>query len=393
VNVNVKPKAFTGIPIIDADTHHAEPYDLWTSRAPAKWKDRVPQVKDVDGKLFWFMDGDKRMGPAFPTCTIAKDGSKAYGMDLTKWGFDDVFEGAHNAKSRVAYMNQAGIGAQICYPNLLGFGNQKGMGSDPELRLVITKIYNDAMAEFQSDSGNRIFPMALLPWWDMKECLAEAERCRGLGFRGVNTHSEPQNNGFPVLGDKHWDPLWDWCEGNDIPLNFHIGGGFSDHEWFGEGFWPTFTSTEKLAYGSSLLFFANFKLFINIFISRWLERFPKLKLVSVESGVGWIPFMLEAVEYQMREAHTDFKVSPTEIFQRQIYACGWFERKHLVEDARRIGIGNVMFQTDFPHPVCLYPDALGYMENAAEGFTPEERRKVFGGNAANVYRIDVDTLG
>ena len=143
----VKPDALTGIPVIDADTHHAEPYDLWTSRAPAKYKDRVPQVKEVDGELCWVIDGDKRMGPAFPTCTIRRDGTKAYGMELTTWKFDEVFEGSHNAKARVAYMDSAGISAQICYPNLLGFGNQKGMGVDPDLRLATTKIYNDAMAE------------------------------------------------------------------------------------------------------------------------------------------------------------------------------------------------------------------------------------------------------
>ena len=365
----VKPDALTGIPVIDADTHHAEPYDLWTSRAPAKYKDRVPQVKEVDGELCWVIDGDKRMGPAFPTCTIRRDGTKAYGMELTTWKFDEVFEGSHNAKARVAYMDSAGISAQICYPNLLGFGNQKGMGVDPDLRLATTKIYNDAMAEMQAESGNRIYPMALLPWWDMKETIAEAERARAMGLRGVNTHSEPQNNGYQVLSGDYWTPLWDFLEDTGMPLNFHIGGGFSSHEWFGEGYWPNQTPTEKLAFGSSLLFFANYRLFANIFISRWLESRPKLKIVSVESGVGWIPFLLENIEYQMKEARSDYQASPTEIFKRQIYACSWFERKNLVEDARRIGTDNVMFQTDFPHPVCLYPDALDYMSEAAATFT------------------------
>ena len=178
-----------------------------------------------------------------------------------------------------------------------------------------------------------------------------------------------------------------------MPVNFHIGGGFSSAEWFGEGHWPSFTPTEKLAYGSSSLFFANFQLFANIFISRWLERHPKLKLVSVESGVGWIPFMLEAVEFQMREARSDYQISPSEIFARQIYACSWFERKHLFADAHKVGVDNVMFQTDFPHPVCLYPDALEYMAQAAGQFTQEERAKVFGGNASRVYNIDADALG
>jgi predicted TIM-barrel fold metal-dependent hydrolase len=121
----------------------------------------------------------------------------------------------------------------------------------------------------------------------------------------------------------------------------------------------------------------------------WLERFQTLKIVSVESGVGWIPYFLEAIEYQMKEAKSKFTIPPAELFKRQIYACSWFERKRLVEDARALGADNVMFQTDFPHPVCLYPDALEYMREAAEAFDEEERRKVFGANAAKVYKLEL----
>lgn len=389
----VKPPVFTGIPIVDADTHLAETYDLWTSRAPAKYKDRVPQVKeDKDGVLAWFLDGDIRLGAAHPICTIKKDGTKIYGMDLVNYKFNEVYEGAHSAKARVAYMDQHGITAQVIYGNLLGFGNQKGLGADVDLRNVVTEIWNDAMAEFQAESGNRILPMALMPWWDMDLCVKEAQRCLDMGLRGINTHAAPENNGLPPLGDKHWAPLWDLCAEAEAPVNFHIGGGFDSHDWFGTGGWPSQNPLERLAYGSTLLYFANCQLFTNIFISQFLEDFPKLKLVSVESGVGWIPFILESVTYQMNEAQMKMKMTPKEIFQRQIYACSWFERENLVEDARRIGIDNCMFQTDFPHPVCLYPDALGYMADAASKFTEEERRKVFGGNAAKLYKIDFDKI-
>jgi predicted TIM-barrel fold metal-dependent hydrolase len=397
MDMSVKPASLVGVPVVDADTHLAEPYDLWTARAPAKYKDRVPQVKQgADGKLNWYIDGDILMGPAFPVSTILKDGTKAYGMNMVNFKFDDVYEGSHNTQARLAYMDSAGISAQVVYPNLLGFGNQKAMAVDLELRNVTTEIFNDAMAEMQKDSGDRILPMALLPWWDIDLAVNEARRCTDMGLRGVNTNAAPHSTGFPELGDKHWSPLWDYCSEAEVPVNFHIGGGFDSTAWFGEGGWTSQTENERLAYGSTLLYYANCTLFANIFISQFLENFPKLKLVSVESGVGWIPFLLESVEYQMREARMDIKHTPKEIFQRQIYGCSWFERENLVADARKLGVDNVMFQTDFPHPVCLYPDALQYMEPAAQQFTPEERRKVFGGNAAKLYKIDfdkIDTLG
>jgi predicted TIM-barrel fold metal-dependent hydrolase len=112
-----------------------------------------------------------------------------------------------------------------------------------------------------------------------------------------------------------------------------------------------------------------------------------LKVVSVESGVGWIPAVLESLEYQMAENWLACKVSPLEIFARQIYVCGWFERRNFVEAARQTGVDNVMFETDFPHPTCVYPDALNTFAQTASGFTREERRKIFGGNAVKVYNL------
>ena len=128
---------------------------------------------------------------------------------------------------------------------------------------------------------------------------------------------------------------------------------------------------------------------LNILSSRFLENHPKLKIVSVESGAGWIPYILEALEYMAVESGMEFGVSPSEIFRRQIYACTFFERKNFVETVRQVGADNIMFETDFPHPACLYPDGLDYMVDALAGLTYEERFKIFSGNAAKVYNIDI----
>jgi predicted TIM-barrel fold metal-dependent hydrolase len=387
MNMLVKPPILEGVHIIDADTHVTEVHDLWTSRASAKYKDRVPQVKEVGGELAWYIDGDKRMGPAQTACCIRRDGTKMIGMELTKTKFADIFEGSYDVKARLDFMDSTGIQAQIAYPNLLGFGNQKAMGVDPDLRLVTTQIFNDARAEMQAESGERIFPMALLPWWDIKASVAEAERCRKLGLRGVNINSDPQNQGYPVLGDAHWDPLWELCSDYALPVNFHIGGGMENTDWYGVGGWPTTDPAMKMAFGSSQMPVTNYRILTNILLSQFLNRFPKLKIVSVESGVTWIPFMLESLEYQMQDQKLKIETPLFEVFKRQIYACTWFDKRLLPESARVLGIDNILYETDFPHPTCVYPDPISFVTQAAEGFTPEERRKVFGGNAAKLYNI------
>ena len=207
----------TTLKIIDADTHLTEPHDLWTKRAPAALRERVPQVKMHDGKMSWVIDGDKSIGTgAHPSSAILKDGSKVRDLhQFLKLQFEDVHLGSSQVKERLAVMDEAGIYAQIVYPNILGFGGQAAAKVDAALRLSCVQIYNDAMAEMQQESGQRLFPMALLPWWDVKAAVKETERAHKLGLRGININSDPHThkdeNGkhIPDLASEHWDPLWE----------------------------------------------------------------------------------------------------------------------------------------------------------------------------------------
>ena len=183
----------TGLKIIDADTHYTEPHDLWVKRAPAAIRDRVPQVKMLDGQRSWVIDGDKSIGTgAHPNSAILKDGTKVRDLDhFLKLQFEDVHTGSSSVRDRLQVMDECGIYAQIVYPNILGFGGQAAAKVDADLRLACVQIYNDAMAELQQESGERLFPMALLPWWDVKEAVKETERTAAMGLRGININSDP----------------------------------------------------------------------------------------------------------------------------------------------------------------------------------------------------------
>jgi predicted TIM-barrel fold metal-dependent hydrolase len=138
-----------------------------------------------------------------------------------------------------------------------------------------------------------------------------------------------------------------------------------------------------------MLFIGNLRVIGNILTSRFLEKWPDLKIVSVESGAGWVPYLLEALEYMSVESALTYTPSPSEVFRRQIYACTFFEKRNLVETVRQVGADNILFESDFPHPACLYPDGLEYLAEAINGLTPEERFKIFSGNAAKLYNIDI----
>jgi uncharacterized protein len=391
-----------GIKVIDIDSHLSEPLDLWTSRATPKYRDRVPQMKMLDGQWVWTIDGNRSMGVGSAASVVHADGSKAAGIEFTDWQVDQVHPGCSRPKERVAFMDENGIWAQILYPNVLGFAGQgrAPMGAprrppvDADLRLVSTRIYNEAMAEMQAESGGRLLPMALLPWWDIDLAVEEAERCHGMGMRGININSDPQSHGMQDLSGDYWTPLWELCSDKELPVNFHIGASDDTMSWYGETPWPSLQPEEKLAVGGTMMFISNAKIIMNLITSGLLERFPKLNFVSVESGVGWIPFILETLEYSLAESGArrlkKLSLSPIEYFRRQIYASFWFEGRDAVSPIRRLGVDNVMFETDFPHPACLYPHPLEQARACLTELTPEERRKVLSTNAARVYHIPLD---
>lgn len=388
---------FGGRKVIDADTHLVEPFDLWSSRAPASLKDRLPRVVTKDGIRSWIIDDSKvLLKGAAPACTISKDGEKWPGLEMNQKQLEDVHPGACSVKERLEVMDRMGVDAQIVYPNILGFGGQGTVQVDGELRLATIKIFNDAMAELQADGGNRLFPMAMLPWWDVDECVREIERVHAMGLKGLNINSDPHSfkdsygANLPDLGQDHWYPMWEICEALDLSINFHIGASEESMDFFGDQGWPGLHNDLRVSLGGAMLFINNGKTMCNLILSGLLDRYTKLKFVSVESGLGWIPFLLEAMDYQMSETGANaFKLrkKPSEYFKSNFYACFWFERRNLVHDIRRLGVENCLFETDYPHPVCLYP--VDNMDAALDGLTEPEKNLVLSGNAARIYHIPI----
>jgi uncharacterized protein len=386
---------FGGRKVIDVDTHLVEPFDLWSSRAPASMKDRLPRVKMVDGVRSWVIDDDKiLLKGAIPACTISKEGVKWPGLDFTTKQMEDVAVASYSVKERCEVMDAMGIDAQIVYPNILGFGGQKAVDVDDQLRLATVQIFNDAMAEMQAESGNRMFPMAMLPWWDVKLCVAEIERVHAMGLKGLNINSDPHlyrkadGEYLPDLGHPYWNPMWEACEATDMPINFHIGASEESMDFVGQQGWPGLHRDMRAGLGGAMLFINNGKTMGNLILSGLLDRYTKLKFVSVESGLGWIPFLLEAIDYQMSETGANayrLQRKPSEYFKSNFYACFWFERRNLVHDIRQLGVDNCLFETDYPHPICLYP--VDNMDRAFDGLNEAEKVKLLSGNAERVYNI------
>jgi uncharacterized protein len=381
--------------VVDADTHLTEVHDLWTKRAPKEYEDRVPRVEKVNGRDTWVLEGHA-LGPARGGGTIDPQGNKhPFYESQIVWNIDEVHPAAWDPKRRLALMDECGVYAQVLYPSDIGIGGQRLANAtvDPKLRTLCVEIFNDAAAELQATSGNRLLPMPALPAWSVEESVREVQRIAGLGLRGVNMMPDPQDTGAPDLADRAWDPLWEVCADLGMPLHYHIGSSLTSMDFYGKYFWPGQHEYVKPAIGGAMLFLGNARFVINSIYAGIFQRHPKLKMVSVESGAGWVPFLLEAMDYELWEnAPTqarELERMPSEYFRDHWYATLWFERNH--GDLQRlidvVGEDNVLFETDFPHPTCLYPDPLGSVEKAMSTLRPETRRKVLGENAAKLYRL------
>ena len=383
-----------GTLIIDADSHWTEPHDLFTRVAPPQLKDRVPRVEEVEGIPTWVFDGHV-LGQATAAAVIGRDGRKeSADIGLNQWSIDDIHVGAYDPKVRLEVLDECGIDAQIIFPSTIGLGGQDlGMVEDQELCRLVIQLYNDQMAQIQADSNNRLLPMPLMPAWDIDTCIAEARRVGALGARGVNMTSDPQDLGAPDLGDRAWDPFWETCTEYQLPVHFHIGASVTAMTFYGKYPWDSHAMDTKLAICGSLLFIGNARVVTNLILSGMFDRHPDLRMVSVESGVGWVPFILETLDYEMSEnAPTELaklEKMPSEYFRSNLYATFWFEnnRNKLPDLIDAVGEDSILFETDFPHPTCLYPNPLASVEAKMATLAPEIQKKILGENARKLYRL------
>ena len=376
--------------VIDCDTHYTEPPDLWTSRAPAAYKDKMPYMKTVDGNSLWFVEGDRPWG-GVGTTVVGTGGQKFRGK-LSIASFEEMDEAAYLVKPRLAVMDRMGIYAQIVYPNACGFGATKFLSiQDKQLQIECCKIYNDAIAEWQHDSGGRLLPQAIVPFWDMPVALGEVRRVKeDLKLSGVTLTDRPEAFGLPDYSETYWEPFWALLNDLRMPINFHIGSGMKSFV-LDDYAWRSFGPQRKLASIATLMYMSNAYVINGFMLSGMFDRYPNIKLVSVESGCGWVPFIMEAAEYQWDEMAPDeaklLKRRPTEYFKDHIFATFWFEDLGVKHFTEAIGPNNLLFETDFPHPTCLYPESQEHLARVLARLAPEVRQRVVQDNAVGLYKI------
>jgi predicted TIM-barrel fold metal-dependent hydrolase len=211
----------------------------------------------------------------------------------------------------------------------------------------------------------------------------------------VNFCNQPQEYDQPPLAQRHWDPLWAAAQEAGTSVSFHVGGGSMGTQLGDTAEMGWMTNFAKV---STLIFLDNIRCITDLIFGGVCHRFPDLKLVSVESGVGWIPAAMETFDWQwrnggVRDEHPEYDLLPSEYFRRQIFGCFWFERQGAL-DAIAQYPENILFESDYPHPTCQHPGPRtpgqrprDYAQELLGSLPDDVVRKVLHDNAAAVYGV------
>jgi uncharacterized protein len=386
--------ADTGLRIIDADTHLTEPTDLWTARLPERFRDEGPQVRFHEPTGTWrWQIGDR-------WCTMVGNYSVAGWRELYPScppTLEEADPACYDAKARLALMDSEGIYAQVLYPNVIAFEGHAFIAlKDDALKLACVQTYNDYQSEFASEAPDRFILLSMLPFWDLEASLAELQRCHALGHKGILWASTLEKHGLPEFMDPHWDRLYAMAQDLGMSINFHVGVGNTSEEielaTNRTGYDPAFHAAR-----SSIGHINHSRTIGFLLTSGLCERFPRLDFVSVESGFGYIPFLLDSLDWQWnnlgaRDLYPN-RLMPSDYFLRQVYSMFWHEHSSL--ELLPKYQDNVMFESDFPHPTSLSPGPASYAPSPSEVIRRDTAivgeavmRKVLQDNAFRVYHLD-----
>jgi predicted TIM-barrel fold metal-dependent hydrolase len=386
----------SSVRVFDTDSHVSEPYDLWTSRVPSRFRDQVPVVET------WKETGSKhwRIGKTWLAATgfFAQAGVAEYPPAGNYRNLEDADPGSWNPVERLKRMDEHGVYAQVLYPNIIGFEAPLIMDLGPELSIVCTEVYNDFLTEFASTDPRRFIPIAMVPFWDIEASLKEIQRAYDMGHKGVLFANKFEQIGFPQFTDPHWDPIYDMCQALELSINFHVGfAGMREGVHTGKAKLEAEKSFDprQSARRTSVGIMSNADTIANVIASGLADRFPRLPFVSVESGMGYIPYLLNSMDWHWEGygAHVEHPTLPSEIFRRQCYGTFWFETDTLCMLEKYPD--NFMFETDYPHPTAMAPGPNSPARRPADHIlsafadVPDDvARKALQDNAARIYHME-----
>src|SRR5712692_1619761 len=370
--------------LISADSHVAFDRDAFTSRmSHTKWADKIPHVasQERDGQIVdgWAVYGGPPEGQVCNCPAVMGDPFPHWPL---RW--EEVPPTAYEPQQRLKALDIDGVDAEVLFPNPPGalfysYG-------DAEFELDTVQAYNDSLSDWARVS-DRYLPLAAVPWLQpANEIAREIERAVEAGHRGVNVMGK-MPKGLPHLVDPSWDPMWAVCEELNVPVHFHGSAGLTAGTSI--KFWDGYSERQAHSAMTSTSAVTPAQLVPQLIFSGLTERFPNLKFVFAEAGIGGFNYVIAACdhEWETRQLWSEgLPTRPSDTVRRQMFVNFWFESEG-IKLRNGIGIDNIMWESDFPHVASYYPKSWDAVERVLDGVPAEDRKKLLYENALRIYQV------
>jgi predicted TIM-barrel fold metal-dependent hydrolase len=222
--------------------------------------------------------------------------------------------------------------------------------------------------------------MVQVPFWDREATVAEIQRTAAKGAKAITFPENPPALGHPSFHDAAWDPVWAAAQDAQMPLCMHFGTGGAPPVQPGGPF-----AVAIALFGMNSQFTA-----VEMLFSPMFRKFPGLKVALSEGGIGWMPYVLERCDYtwdrHRHYQHLELDVPPSELFKDHIYGCFISDEAGL-DQLDRIGVGQVMWECDYPHSDSNWPNARKVLAEQVRDLPDDVVRRIAEDNARELYHF------
>jgi len=373
---------------ISADSHIDMPWlppDLFTSNATARLKERMPHVVEGPDGPYWTSKKGHSYGLV---CGVGPSGTKlvpGQNHRVDKMAAAGLYDDAKRGLKRVIDPHLRvkdaaldGVDAEVIF-GILGAATRLG---DGEAAQEMFRIYNDWLVDFCGHYPDRLIGLACLPYGDVAAAVQEVHRAAKLGLRGLELSCswDMEPMWHPV-----WEPLWQAVNEVNLPLHFHTFPSVSPAERA-----RTPAVSQRAAFFTRV---SGFQLNLSNILAAVigaavLERYPRLRISFGESGIGWIPYVLDRMDFEWEDRFRDLglKMRPSDYWRRQCKATFQFDRigAKLIDD---LGVETLMWGSDYPHTDGVWPESSRYISEQFSHVPADVVRKITCENAGKFYGL------
>ncbi len=301
-------------------------------------------------------------------------------LALDSWDMEAMRDpGYHDPAARLAAMDRDGVWAEVLYSEVSAFRHFGLVQGDWR---PIARGFIDLLSEFAAHDPDRLAVSYQVPVLDIDYAVGEVVRLAGLGARSIHLPNHPSELGLAEYHDPSYDPLWAVLSETGIAITHHLGNRPYLFDLLRRDPTPQaaiFTSMPAFALAEPLAWWI---------LTGTLERFPKLKIVFVEPNLYWIPGFLQGLDRKAdgRYDLPGLTMKPSDYWHRNM-AATFVDDEIGLSLRHHIGVENILWSTDFPHPATTWPNSREVVERQFVGIPAAERDLMVHANAARLYNL------